>query len=150
MKRLISLVLLLLVFFSCDENNLVDCSAVFCAGPSILVFEVLQNGQNVFENELFSKDNITITGDFPSTFEFQIEESSDNDGTILLFVKKIDWQTGTYDFQLMVDDFKSQELSTSIVLSTGDCCGGIPQISEYTINGTSLENPNQVVTIHLR
>lgn len=149
MKKLISVIFLFLLFPSCDEGNSVDCSTVLCAGPATLAFEVLQNGQNVFEDEMSSTDNISITGNFPDTFEFLIAESSYNGGTVLLFVQQINWEVSRYNFQLVIDDVSSQELSTSIALSTGDCCGGIPQISQYTVDGTALENPNRVVTLNL-
>lgn len=148
MKEFVLLLFIFMVCHSCDEDSDVDCSVVLCAGPATLAFEVLENGQNVFDTGA-TIDDIIISGNFPESYEFQVEESNYNGGTPLLFVQQIDWEVRTYDFNLVVDSEQGPELAVTISLSTGDCCGGIAEISQFEVNGTILENPNQVVTIEL-
>ena len=146
MKKSILLVFLFTLVLSCEN---VECDAVSCLGPATLAFEILQNGQNVFENGT-SVDDINVTGNFPETFDLRVEESNYNGGTLLLFVEQIQWEVRNYNFQIEVNTAQSEALSVSIQLSDGDCCGGIPQISSYRVNTTTLDNPNQVVTINLQ
>ena len=149
MKKSLLPVLLLSMLFSCNETDDVDCSAVLCTGPATLAFEVLQNGQNVFDDPSVSTEDIRIIGSFPSAYEFQVEASNYNGGTNLLFVQQIDWEIRTYNFNLVINSIQSEDVSVTIALSTGDCCAGIPQISQFTVNGAILENPNRVVTLNL-
>ena len=148
MKKLLPLVFVLVNLLSCDDDEKVDCSTVLCAGPSVLTLEILQNGENIFENGVSAED-ISFLGNFPEVYELQIEESNYNGGTKLLFVQQIDWEVTIYDFRIIVNSAQSPELSTNIGLSEGDCCGGIARISAFEVNGAILENPNQVVTLNL-
>ena len=150
MKKVLPFLIALCLFYSCDDTTSVDCSTVLCAGPATLVFEVLVNGENVFDTGMMDAEDVSISGDFPDAFELQVEESNYNGGTRLLFVEQIQWEVRNYNFQIEVNAAQSEALSVSIQLSDGDCCGGIPQISSYRVNTTTLDNPNQVVTINLQ
>lgn len=148
MKKLLPLVFALVTLLSCDNDEKVDCSTVLCAGPSVLALEILQNGENIFDNGVSAED-ISFLGNFPEGYELQIEVSNYNGGTKLLFVQQIDWEVGTYNFRLAVDSVESPPLSLTIALSTGDCCGGIPQVSQFEVDGVALANPQVVSTIIL-
>ena len=145
MKKSILLVFLFTLVLSCENES---CDTVSCVGPATLAFEILQDGQNIFDNET-SVDDITLSGNFPETFELRVEESNYNGGTQLLFVEQIQWEVGNYNFQIVANAAQSEALSVNIELSEGDCCAGIARISSFRVNTTVLENPNQVVTLNL-
>ena len=149
MKKPIYLVLIISLLFSCDEET-VDCSTVLCAGPPNLVFELLLNGENVFDKAVFTSEDISISGSFPEGFEINVRETNfKNTRTRLLYIERIAWEVDTYDFNLDIGDEYSYPLSVAIQLSSGSCCGGIPQIRSYLVDGESQENPNLVQTLNL-
>ena len=148
-KKQIFPLLLLSLVLSCDEDT-IDCSTVLCAGPPNLVFELLLNGENVLDANLFSEEDIAIGGTFPDSFELNVNETNfKNSRTRLLFIDRIAWEVSTYDFNLNIGSEYSHNLRVEIQLSTGSCCGGIPRISSYQVDGISQENPNQVQTLNL-
>ncbi len=149
MQKKVCILLFLSLFLSCDEND-IDCSTVLCAGPPNLVFELLLNGENVFDENLFTAEDISISGTFPDSFELGVNETNfKNSRTQLLFIESIAWQVNTYDFNLNIGSEYSHNLRVEIQLSTDSCCGGIPRITSYQVDGISQENPNQVQTLNL-
>lgn len=123
---------------------------MLCAGPPNLAFEVILNEENVFEEGIYTVDDISLTGNSPVGTELRVGETNFGNRTAqLLYLENIDWEVTTYNFGLNIGDDHSANLEVEIALSTGACCGGIPQIKNYEIDGVIQVNPNSVVTLNL-
>ena len=136
--------------FSCDEDA-IDCSTVLCEGPPTLVFEVLQNGTNVFEAEVLDASDVSITGNAPGNISFQVAEGFFTGGdTQLLSLQTSAWEATSYAFEVAFGTLGSVNLEVDIELSSTDgCCGGIPFVAAMRLDGAALPNPNTVLTVNL-
>lgn len=150
MKKSLLTLLFVSLSFSCQDDESVDCSTVLCVGPPSLLFEVLLNGENVFEEGIYTVDDVSLTGNTPAGMELRVGETNFGNRTVqLLYLENIDWEVTSYDFILQIATHDSTELMVEIQLSSGQCCGGIPQIINYQIDGTIQVNPNSVATLNL-
>lgn len=149
------LILLLLNFGCTLFQNEDDCSTVVCIGPPTIAFEVLQDNTNVFESDVYSLEDVFLTGEGIEGFELRLAEReflTDNNETeikIILFLSNDDWQPQRYAFTLNFSQDFSIPISTEIGLSEGDCCGGIPTLESLQINGVDEENPYEFIPIIL-
>lgn len=149
MKTSKFLFFILATLFCCDDTS-EDCSTVLCEGPPNLVFEVLLNGDNVFDEGIFSVADVSLTGNSPNSTEIIVNETNfKNTRTQLLFLERMDWEVTRYDFNVNIGNDNVVNLIVTIELSSGGCCSGIPRIVNYQIFGILQENPNLVATINL-
>lgn len=146
----------LLLFFtislviSCQSDESVDCSTVSCIGPPNLVFEVILNGENVFEEEIYTEQDVSLSGNTPNFENITVRETNLGDRTTqLLYLENSNWDVITYDFILDIANEYTTNLIVEIELSSGSCCGGIPLIKDYQIDGVIQVNHYSVVTLNL-
>ena len=139
-------ILLLLACSNTDE----DCSTVSCLGPPTLLFEILLDGENVFETNTLVLKDFSLSGNSPAEIELNLRETNfDNRTSSLLYLENANWEVQVYDFNLVIENHNSVNLVIEIRLSEGPCCGGIPRIENYTINGTPQVSTGNVVTLEL-
>lgn len=150
LKRLLSLCLPLCLFISCLDTTTDSCSNVLCAGLPVLGFEVLQNGENVFDFGSYSGDDVVIDDTNAQTaVEFL---SSINDRPALL-IQDSDWTAGNYNYVVALGDDDSFTIRTTFELSDdSECCGGIPFLTAIEINDVEMnlaEVSGGVFTVNL-
>ena len=150
LKRLLLLCLPLCLFISCLDTTTDNCSNVLCAGLPVLGFEVLQDGENVFDFGSYSGDDVVIDDDNAQTaVEFL---SSINDRPALL-IQDSDWTAGNYNYVVALGDDDSFTIRTTFELSDeSDCCGGVPFLTAIEINDVEInlgEVSGGVFTVNL-
>ena len=149
LRYLLSYCLPILWLLACSNTD-EDCSTVSCLGPPTLLFEVLLDGENVFETNTLALEDFSLSGNSPSNIELDIRETNfGNTTTSLLYLENASWEVQVYDFSLEIENYNPVNLVIEIRLSEGPCCGGIPRIESYTINGTPQASTGNVVTLEL-
>lgn len=138
---------ILLCATCCPEDDY-DCATVLCAGPPAIIIEVLANEENVFENETYSIEDISIEGTNANDFNLSLFENQD--AKILLVIENSDWPIGSNEVNLNFSDDSSIPVQMDIALSASDeCCGGIPRLESLVINGIVQNNVSSIYTITL-
>lgn len=154
MKKLALIVLIFAAIISCNEDNGqdgIDCSLVDCIGFPSLNFELLNQGENVFEENLLAVEEISFTGNFPdpielTTFEVFLGERE----TEILFLSSFAWEEGTYNFNINIGTEFTSEVVVEVEESPkGECCGGIPFFKSLLIDGEVIQNPNEITTLEI-
>jgi len=75
LQKLVRFSLIAVLLLSCDDNEDEGLLACSCLGPSFFAFEVLQDDLNVFENDVYSLDDISVDGDSnPADFVLSNQE----------------------------------------------------------------------------
>ncbi|MEM8928770.1 MAG: hypothetical protein AAGC45_11245 [Bacteroidota bacterium] len=141
--------LILGLFQSCDEDTL-DCSLVDCAGFPSIAFEIVLENENVFEEEVFTIEDLSLSGNFPQPSKLSIFEAILGDGeTPILLLSSMDWKETIYDFNLNIGGEYTSNLVVEIENSPGGgCCGGIPFIKSLELDEVAIENPNSILTLN--
>ena len=142
MKKYFVLLVAFGLSLGCEENK-IDCSLVLCEGPPVFLFEVLENGENVIENDTYPIETISIVGTDSSTFilEIQTWQTSDGEKTGVV-VDNQSWEPKLYDINLNLASDVSIPIQINMGLSEAEgCCGGIPRVSAVFING-EIQSPN--------
>ncbi len=151
MKKHILLFLILTISLNCDDTK-IDCSTVLCIGPPVLLFEVLNSGENVIENETYTLENITIEGTDADTFVLMKQSFETGLGIKTgVSIENENWIPKAYDITLKLGSDFALPVEIGIELSEAEsCCGGIPIVKSVVINGEiqSLNNGN-IFTIEL-
>ncbi|MEO0573339.1 MAG: hypothetical protein AAF039_16665 [Bacteroidota bacterium] len=149
-KNVISILILLVTLISCDKEEELDCSAVDCIGFPSLAFEILENGTNVFEQNIFSEEDLSFSGNTPNPAELSIQEGFLGlESTQLLIMTSFAWEETTYDFNINIGDAHVANLIVEIEDSpSGGCCGGIPLIKSLILDGEIITSPYQVLTLN--
>ncbi len=151
MKNSFSFLLLFALLLSCNDDEL-DCSAVLCVGPPVLLIEILEDGENVIENDTYSIEDISISGTDQETFILEIRTWTSLEEITGLFVNNQEWLPQVYELTLNLGTDFSIPMTIDIERSaSGGCCGGIPRIDEITVNGESQDigNGGSSFTINL-
>lgn len=150
MKNLPFLLFALCILGSCTDDGSVDCSTVSCEGPPTLAFEVILDGENVFEEGLFTVEDITVGNTAPMAITLTINETNFGSRTTqILFLETTAWEATTYNFDLNIGDDFTSNIDIEIALSSGGCCSGIPLIANYEIDGVIQVNPRRVAVLNL-
>ncbi len=156
MKKLVLIALLFTVSISCGEDDNedgFDCRLVDCVGFPSLHFEILSEGENVFEQNLLTTDEISLSGDFPDPSELtiiQVLVDPNTEEKQLLIVSSIAWTSGTYDFNLNISDSYTTNVLIEVEKSPeGGCCGGTPFFKSLRIDNEAIQNPNGIITLDI-
>ncbi|GMN11189.1 hypothetical protein MTsPCn9_21060 [Croceitalea sp. MTPC9] len=146
-KRFYPILFLLLLCFQCDEG-IEDCATVLCAGPPVIVMEILANGENVFENETYSIEDVTIEGTNANDITLSLFE--DENSNTLLILENFNWEIGSNEYDLNFSSDTSIALQIEIFQSgPGGCCGNIPILDGFRVNDVPQEGANGSYTINL-
>ncbi|ASV30972.1 hypothetical protein [Maribacter cobaltidurans] len=142
MKKYFLLLLATGLSLSCEENK-IDCSLVLCEGPPVFLFEVLENGENVIENDTYPIETISIVGTDSNTFILEIQTWQTGDGEKTgVVVDNQNWEPKLYDIDLNLASDVSIPIQINMGLGEAEgCCGGIPRVSAVFING-EIQSPN--------
>ena len=149
LKKTIPYIVIIALLFSCSDDE-VDCSAVDCIGFPSLAFEILENGENVFEQDLFSIEDVSLSGTVPDPSELVIQEGFFGpESTQLLIMTSFAWEETTYDFTINIGNSYTANLIVVIEDSpSGGCCGGIPLIQSLELNGEAVTRPYDVLRLN--
>ncbi len=152
LKPTLSLAFLLLLFSSCDVLNDTsddfDCATVLCAGPYNLFLEFTENGENIFDAELYTLDDISLLGQNRDAYSLSLYKS-DYDAITRLVIDNSDWKEGTNSFSLNITTDYNLEFEIVIESNTEGCCSGIPYANEVSINEVIQENVYDIPAIAL-
>ncbi|NKI31774.1 hypothetical protein [Croceivirga thetidis] len=132
-----------------EEDFILECA---CDPFSSVSFQVTSDDFNVFENGTYTLEDVTITGSDIEDFELTLQDIEIQYGSTtetILTLKSTDWQPQDYALQLNIGNEYSADLDLNIVLSTGECCAGLPTPESISIDGIIQENPYQVIRITL-
>ena len=145
LKKPFSLFILVLFCLSCEDSR-IDCSAVSCAGPAGLSFDVLLNGENVFSSETFTIDGVRLTGANSTDFALSLFSIDSATSDPILFMDFHSFTFRARDYELFLDfgnDFSVKlDLQTELS-STDGCCGGIPFFTGIQINDVEQNLPER-------
>ncbi|WP_343487914.1 hypothetical protein [Allomuricauda sp. d1] len=149
-KKLLFLIFSIFLFNGCigEVSDDFDCSAVSCIGPPVFIIEVIQNDENVIENDIYSLENITISGDSSDDFDISIYDPN-SDSIPRLLIQNNQWKVGVIEFNLNFSADFTFQFNTEIGLSTGQCCGGIPRLESLQIDGQTREPIDGIYTLIL-
>ncbi|MFS4494437.1 hypothetical protein [Maribacter sp. 2308TA10-17] len=131
----------LLFIFSCQNKNESPCNIdpalVDCIGFPMLGFVITRNGENIFNENMTTIENISVQGTDLENRELSLQSGFiPNEGPVLFFVD-LDWDLGgNYTYLITVEESDSFSLSASFIISEGPCCGSIPILENIQINGT--------------
>ncbi|MEO9512642.1 MAG: hypothetical protein ABJN84_06605 [Flavobacteriaceae bacterium] len=150
LKRLLFLCFSLCLLLSCLNSTEDECSTVICeGGPSILGFEILQDGENVFDIGTYSIDDVTIDD---TNSQVVLESLSSINDLPALLIQDLDWTVGTFEYTVSLGDSDSFSIRSTFQLSDeSECCGGIPFLSAIEINDVAVSLPitSGVFTVNL-
>lgn len=131
----------------CPED---DCAAVLCEGPPALAFDIKLDNANIFLNETYTLEDITITGNNAEDFTIELSTFNTEEPESILVLQNFDWTVGTFENSLVIEDSIVIPLVIEIALSEpGGCCGGIARLKSLKINGIAQENLNGLYIISL-
>ncbi|WP_350290061.1 hypothetical protein [uncultured Croceitalea sp.] len=147
-KKILIGSILLCASLCCPEENDYDCAVVSCPSSVTVAIEVLANNENVFENETYTLEDITIEGDNSSDLQLSLFENEDS--ITLLLLENSNWQLGSNTYTLNFPDSALIVLQIDI-FSSGDvgCCGDTPLLDGLQINGQSQSISANFYTISL-
>jgi hypothetical protein len=136
MKKHISLLLVFGLLLSCNDDDL-DCSTVSCVGPPVFLFEILNNGENVIENEAYPIEAISINGTDDDSFTLDIRTWQTGSSELTgVFMNNEAWEPQVYEISLdLGSDFSIPMVIAVGLTESGGCCGGIPKVDELRIQG---------------
>ncbi|TAI48106.1 hypothetical protein [Flagellimonas allohymeniacidonis] len=140
LKKILVGTILLCASFCCDEQT--DCAAVLCAGPPVIGLEVLSDGQNIFESDIYDLQDVTLESTEASDFLVSLATYQNMDGeeVTVLVLDNAQWNSQAYDITLNFSLEATANLEIQIGSSPiGGCCGGIPTLENLLIDG----NPTQ-------
>lgn len=131
----------------CPED---DCAAVSCLGPPVLAFNIEQDNANVFITEIYTLEDISVTGDNANDFMIGLSTFNSENTDAILVLENYNWSTGTFQNNLVLENNIIIPLVIEIELSeSGGCCGGIPRLKSLEINGILQENNTGLYNITL-
>ena len=151
MKKYFVLLVAFGLSLGCEENK-IDCSLVLCEGPPVFLFEVLDNGENVIENDTYPIETISIVGTDSNTFILEIQTWQTGDGEKTgVVVDNKNLEPKLYDKNLNLASDVSIPIQINMGLGEAEgCCGGIPRINGMVIDGErQLLNNGIYFTINL-
>jgi len=130
----LTLVIVLLVFASCDNG---DCDECFTP-PQEFVFEIVdaESGENLFTNGTFTPETIKIVNtldDSERTFRF-ISEDQIN----LIQIFEIGWETEIVNLEISVGNETLFSLYVDAQRTIEDCCS-FTEFKEITIQNSEFE-----------
>ncbi|PRX56071.1 hypothetical protein [Flagellimonas meridianipacifica] len=136
-QRNLHFILIALLFFSqsCIDDD-VDCAAVLCAGPPSIGLEILLDGENVFLNNTYIIDDVSLTGVTNNQIISSLFFDTVNENIVLvLTLTSVDSDFIQFDINLGGDFTIGLNLETFSPSPTGECCSGIPILEAVQING---------------
>ncbi len=122
---------------ACNDTE-VDCSAVLCAGTPALAFQVLADNENVFLNNTYTIEDVSITGENSTEVTLSLGNSTEPESILIL--QNPSWVAGNYEYNLVFGNNDPITLLIDIVNSESDCCGNIPRLRQLTIDGDIQDN----------
>lgn len=143
-KKPFLLFLIALCSFSCNEDD-IDCSTVDCAGPPFVGIEILLDGQNVFLNETYALEDVTLSGISNNDIDTFLSSFDSVDENSILFLNIRSFRAEDLQFTINLgNDFMISMVIATELSPSGGCCGGIPFLTNVQINGVQqdLSNPN--------
>jgi len=154
MKKCIGILIVLILQISCSEDAATDNQlACSCIGPDVIALEVLQNGSNVFEDEIYALNEVFISEENPRDFVISLQEwdfSLDgSDLRSILIVDHRDWEERDYTFSLNISEDFIFPVGLEIIRSEGECCGGIALFENFEFNGVVQGSGTDVITLNL-
>lgn len=147
-KKILISSILLCASLCCPEENDYDCSVVSCPSSATVAIEVLASNENVFENETYTLEDITIEGNNSSDLQLNLFENEDS--KTLLLLQNSNWQLGSNIYSLNFPDGALITLQIDI-FSSGDvgCCGNTPLLDDLQINDQSQSISATFYTVSL-
>ena len=150
-KRIYPALFLLLLCFQCEEDieGIEDCAAVTCLANAEVVLEVLEDGENIFENGAYSLEDVTIEGD--NTDDLELTLFVNQDSKTLLQLRNSNWQLGLNVHNLNFENDVSigLQIDISFIGEAGGCCGKVSALDGLLINDESQNIPARFYTISL-
>jgi len=130
----LTLVIVLLIFASCDNG---DCDECFTP-PQEFTFEIVdaESGENLFTNGTFTPETIKITNtldDSERTFRFFSEDQIN-----LIQIFEIGWETEIVNLEISVGNETLFSLYVDAQRTIEDCCS-FTEFKEITIQNSEYE-----------
>ncbi len=139
LKKSFALILVLLLYLSCETED-VDCSTAVCAGPPVIGFEILLDGENVFLNETFTIEDVRLIGATTNDFEVFLSSFDSEEENSTLFLGLRSFRANDFEFAIgFGNDFTVDLLIETELSSSGGCCGGTPFLTAIQIDGEDQE-----------
>lgn len=141
----LSLITILVLFmFGCEDKNNdacdIDPALLDCIGFPSLGFVITRNGENIFNENTITIQDIDIQGDDAPNGRLNLQSGFDSTNSPVLFFSDSDWSLGgNHTYVITVEDTDSFSLNTSFTISEGPCCGGIPILENIQINDIQVE-----------
>lgn len=131
----------------CPEDDY-DCAAVSCLGSATVLIEVLAEGKNVFENEIYTLEDITIESETANNLELHLFENEDS--KTLLLLQNPNWELGSNTYTLNFLNSASIIVQIDIFASGNlGCCENTPLLDGLGINGESQNINTSFYTVSL-
>lgn len=138
--------MILLSAFSCEGDEVcnIEPALLDCIGFPSLGFVITRNGENIFNENTTTIQDIAIQGDDARNVELNLQSGFDSINGDVLFFTDLDWARGAeHTYVINVKDTDSFSLNTSLTISEGPCCGGIPILEEIQINNSQGAQDSQ-------
>ncbi|WP_136465832.1 hypothetical protein [Flagellimonas onchidii] len=129
LKKLFSF-LPVFLFLSCI-NSEDDCS-VLCPQLGVLAFDVRLDGDNVFENGIYSLNDLTIN-------DANTVVSLESISSPILLIQDPDWGSSEHFYTISLGDNDSFTVNPSFELSErSECCAPTPLLSSIVVNSEEV------------
>ncbi|WP_431129066.1 hypothetical protein [Flagellimonas flava] len=143
-RRRFLLTLPALLFWSCLNSDDENCSDL-CPRLGVLAFDVLLDGNNVFDNGTYSINDVTVDDE---NTQFSLESIS----SPIMLVQDPDWSEGSFNYFIRLSDEHSFTVNATFEFSQAtECCSPIPVLTAIRINDINQEVPltDGVATVNL-
>mgnify|MGYP000029013704 CR=1 FL=1 len=130
-------------FLSCEKDKEtcdIDPGLIDCVGFPSVGFVVTRNGENIFNENTTTIEDIDVQGDDASNSELTLRTGFNTTDGPVLFFTDLDWQNGgMHGYIIDVEGIDEFSFNTTLSISEGPCCGGIPLMDTILINNMQME-----------
>ena len=147
-RHVFLLIAILFTSQSCFDDQ-VDCATVLCAGPPSIALDILLDGENVFLNNTYSIDDVSLTGVSNSEIAYSLfVDAATENALLVLNVMSFDPESLQFTIDLGEDFSVNMVVETSLTPG-GGCCSGIPILESLEIDGVDQDLATFTFTVNL-
>jgi hypothetical protein len=132
-----------LTILGCLKEKEIDCSLVLCEAGDSINLELISEGENVISNGTYTLENIEVTGAITEELQVKVFSNTQGATTGYLEISSFDWNTGNYDYTILLGNDFEIDISVTFGVTNYPCCGDRLEIRELTSQNVVIEyRPN--------
>ncbi|MDC6365674.1 MULTISPECIES: hypothetical protein [Flavobacteriaceae] len=151
-KVFIPFILLVTCFTSClNDDDVIDCSTVLCEASSGFYLEIIKNGEDVFANGTYTKEDVSIVGQDSEDLIIDVLTDLPGKTEALLNFINVNWSKGPYEYTINLGTEDSFQITGEFAQEgkASDCCGILVFVETIAIQGASITDESGIYTVTL-